>query len=163
MDTSPSEELELRKLMALGLQQLRSKSDYSITSPESIKYNCIAWAAEGESCKMNRIWDPDGFYWPKDVERQPYLPFYIQAFESEGFRVCKDRDGNCEEVERIVLFLGNENCVWHAARQLSSGKWTSKLGKKWEDIEHRTPELMNCNEYGEATVYMSRKRPKIGN
>jgi hypothetical protein len=42
----------------------------------------------------------------------------------------------------------------HAARQLPSGRWTSKIGVL-EDIEHSLRDLEG-DEYGTATVLMKR-------
>jgi hypothetical protein len=43
----------------------------------------------------------------------------------------------------------------HAARQLSSGWWTSKLGPSL-DIEHATPEAVAGGVYGVVAVILSR-------
>ena len=43
----------------------------------------------------------------------------------------------------------------HAARQLPTGKWTSKLGKG-KDIEHDTPEDVAGGLYGELQEIMKR-------
>lgn len=43
----------------------------------------------------------------------------------------------------------------HAARQLSSGAWTSKLGKD-VDIEHDTPDDVAGGLYGEVVQLMRR-------
>jgi hypothetical protein len=44
----------------------------------------------------------------------------------------------------------------HAARQLSNGCWTSKLGKL-NDIQHGTPESIEGTEYGIVYCFMKRK------
>jgi hypothetical protein len=46
----------------------------------------------------------------------------------------------------------------HAARQLPSGKWTSKLGKG-EDIEHDSPYDVGGGVYGEVMQVMKRAVP----
>jgi len=43
----------------------------------------------------------------------------------------------------------------HAARQLSSGQWTSKLGRS-EGIEHDTPDDVAGGFYGEVVQFMKR-------
>ena len=45
----------------------------------------------------------------------------------------------------------------HAALQLGSGIWTSKLGTG-EDIEHDAPENLAGPCYGHVTAFMKRKR-----
>jgi hypothetical protein len=42
----------------------------------------------------------------------------------------------------------------HAARQLLSGKWTSKLGR-WQDVEHELEGLV-CDRYGTVKQVMKR-------
>ena len=46
----------------------------------------------------------------------------------------------------------------HAARQLLSGKWTSKLGKS-VDIEHDTTDVVARGLYGEVVQIMKRAIP----
>ena len=43
----------------------------------------------------------------------------------------------------------------HVARQLTNGKWTSKLGR-CEDIEHDTPDDVADGVYGEVMQFMQR-------
>ena len=62
-------------------------------------------------------------------------------------------------IEKVALF-GSGFLYSHAARQLSTGKWTSKLGKA-EDIEHDSPDDVAGGVYGEVVQFMKRaiKRP----
>ena len=111
---------------------LRS-SGYRITSPESPEYNCIAWAAQD----TERWWWPDPFdtyYWPQGVSRQETVAAFVQAYAELGFIRC---ESNAFEpgVEKIAIYVDSSGKPTHAARQLPSGKWTSKLGES-EDIEH---------------------------
>lgn len=48
----------------------------------------------------------------------------------------------------------------HAARQLASGRWTSKLGKL-EDIDHALHDLEGML-YGAVVLFMKRPRPAAG-
>jgi hypothetical protein len=45
--------------------------------------------------------------------------------------------------------------VKHAARQLPTGRWTSKLGKA-VDIEHDTPEGVTGPVYGAVVKFLRR-------
>jgi hypothetical protein len=58
-----------------------------------------------------------------------------------------------------VALYGTALTYTHAARQLPTGKWTSKLGKG-EDIEHDTPEDVAGGVYGDVMQIM--KRPVSG-
>jgi hypothetical protein len=81
-----------------------------------------------------------------------------QAYETLGFRVCFStalEDG----LEKIAIYGKTQNGIafaTHAARQLQSGEWTSKLGD-YEDITHH--DLRDVNGlYGEPMIYMERRR-----
>jgi hypothetical protein len=130
------------------------RSDYAITSPTTPEYNCIAWAA-GDN---ERWWWPDSMniaYWPRQVQRVETIEAFIRAYETLGYAVCATPDYE-EGFEKIAIYEKNGRPT-HAARQLSSGHWTSKLGKL-EDIEHTTVDNLMGLEYGAAAVLM--KRPK---
>jgi hypothetical protein len=81
----------------------------------------------------------------------------MAIFRLEGFKKCESpapEDG----FEKIVLYA--KYGIWrHAARQLPSGKWASKLGED-EDIEHDDPECLCGNSYGDVYCYMKRPYPK---
>ena len=127
-------------------------SGYKISSPRDYHYNCIAWAAKNDA----KWWWPDpqniGF-WPAEVPREVTLECFISAFESLGFSICDSQDFE-EGYEKIAIFTDSRDIPTHAARQLSSGKWTSKLGRL-EDIEH---ELMGVAgvAYGKISVLLRR-------
>lgn len=131
---------------------------YRITSPATKRYNCVAWAA-GENTFW---WWPNPYsYWPRRVPRQEHVTAFVCAFETLGYTRCGD--GTLEhEFEKIALF--GKTCdsgvikPTHAARQLESGRWTSKLGRD-EDIEHLCPEDLNGPGYGEVVQFMRRPRP----
>ena len=124
------------------------------TSLRTPDYNCIAWAA-GEN---SRWWWPDFqyvCYWPDNLARgDESILNFIKLFEGLGYFVCED--GHLEdEFEKVVLYA-NGDSVKHAARQLPSGKWTSKLGSNI-DIEH-TLEGLECPFYGQIIQFMKRSR-----
>lgn len=64
-------------------------------------------------------------------------------------------DASLEQGFEKVALYGSGAEYTHAARQLPSGKWTSKLGKA-EDIEHDTPEDVAGGLYGELIEIMTR-------
>jgi hypothetical protein len=75
------------------------------------------------------------------------------AFRALGYEPCAD--GHPEAGYEKVALYGNTTFYTHAARQLPSGKWTSKLGP-FEDIEHDTPDDVAGGVYGEVMVFMRR-------
>jgi len=129
-------------------------TEYYIASPRTVEYNCIAWATgDTEAC-----WWPDRLnigYWPPRVPRQETLEAFIRAFETLGYITCDVAEYE-EGFEKIAIYLDASGKPTHVSRQLSSDRWTSKLGKL-EDIEHDF-DALSGSIYGCVKVVM--KRPK---
>lgn len=151
------EEIQLINLFP----KLETDADFKVTSPQTTNYNCIAWAyyhndrwmwPGGQEFKIC-----DGFhYWPNDVEDSTDVTAFIKAFEKTGYSICDD----CSfEVgyRKIALYVkkGTSECT-HAARQLSNGKWTSKIGRL-NDIQHGNPYTIEGSAYGEVYCIMKRE------
>jgi len=129
------------------------KTHYKITSPETVEYNCIAWAA-GE---MDCWWWPDSMetkFWPIEVKREDTLESFVKAFETLSYSVCKSPAYE-NGFEKIAIYSDNNGKPTHAARQLNSGFWTSKLGSSF-DIEHGFEGVSDSDAYGEISVIMKR-------
>ena len=127
-------------------------TQFKITSPPSNFYNCIAWAYGRSDIK---IWPNAirGYLWPADIPRTETIEAFVQLFESQGFSICDDSllvPGH----EKIAIFADANKIPQHAAKQLSNGRWSSKLGKL-EDIEHEISGVEE-SEYGTAVVFMVR-------
>jgi hypothetical protein len=124
---------------------------FEIKSPKDDHYNCIAWAA-GD----NRRWwwpDADGEdAWPAGVARVETLDAFRDAFASLGYEACDD--GQLEAGYEKIALYALAGVPKHAARQLPSGRWTSKLGQR-EDIEHGLEDLTGT-EYGAVVLVMKR-------
>ena len=131
------------------------RGGYQVTSPPDRDYNCIAWAV-GDA--TNWWWpgtDLAEEYWPPDVTREVTLVAFQAAFASVGFSVCSDEEPE-SEWEKIALFADALGKPTHAARQLSAGRWTSKLGRA-QDIEHDLHDL-GGEVYGSVVLLMRRPR-----
>ncbi|MBN7814210.1 DUF7689 domain-containing protein [Algoriphagus pacificus] len=127
------------------------REPFLITSPQTISYNCIAWAF-GDDSKW--YW-PDStniYYWPEEVPREVTIDAFKALFATKGFQEC-DNDVLEMGVEKIVIYT-KEGIVTHAAKQLQNGLWSSKLGQQ-NDVSH-TINSMEDGGYGNATVFMSR-------
>jgi hypothetical protein len=134
----------------------------TITSNPSMDYNCFAWAA---GASRNDEWWDSYNYWPSGVEPRETLEAYIQAYGTIGYRVC-DSQALETGFEKISIYVKNGQPT-HAARQLPSGRWTSKLGTL-KDIEHDFSDNFYIEEieinygqlaeinYGQLAVIMKR-------
>jgi hypothetical protein len=127
-------------------------ANHRLTSPESNDYNCIAWAADD----IGNWWQP-GVYWPIPVDPEETSLSALQAmFTFLGYEPCAS--GALESGFIKVALYSAGKFYTHAARQLPSGKWTSKLGKG-EDIEHDSPDDVAGGIYGDVALYMMRPTP----
>ena len=146
------------------LPGLRS-SEFSITSPPTDDYNCIAWAV-GETA---RWWSPiddddDDHYWPAGLPRYSEdAPVSVEdvasALAMVGFTECQGAEAE-DGYEKIAIFA-DEDEFTHVARQLPTDRWTSKLGESW-DIEHELEAVAGTQSpwrsfrYGEIVLIMRR-------
>lgn len=138
---------------------LRYDNHFEVTSPIDPSYNCIAWAYQ---IKGRWMWPPAGVpvsldavtYWPDD-NASTNVEKFVDAFRQKGYEICDDALFE-EGYRKIALYVspGTNNCT-HAARQLSNGFWTSKLGSEY-DIQHSTPKEIEGRWYGEVYCYMKK-------
>jgi len=121
------------------------------TSPNDVRYNCIAWAA-GD---VQHFWWPlNGGFWPASVARVLDLATFVDAYATLGYTPCGN--GSFEiGTEKIAIYCASNGEPTHAARQIDSGLWTSKLGQSW-DIEHSTPSGVEGPLYGSTTQFLGR-------
>jgi hypothetical protein len=144
--------------MSVHLQALfpgLQSSPFAVTSPADDKYNCIAWAAND----LIHWWWPAGDAptkdWPHSVARELTLDAFNAAFATLGY--VGGADESVESgMEKVALFADATGTPTHAARQLISGRWTSKLGEA-EDIEHELRALEG-EIYGSVAVILKRPR-----
>ncbi len=126
---------------------------FRITSPANAKYNCIAWAAEDAS----NWWWPHGdsppVIWPPVAARELTLDAFATAFRTLGYVTGEDESLE-SGVEKVALFADLAGKPTHAARQLTSGRWTSKLGQA-EDVEHELRALEG-EIYGAVALILKR-------
>ncbi len=125
-------------------------SSYKLTSPKTRSYNCIAWAAGDPS----RWWWPAlPAYWPPGVMRECTMAAFIHAYGTLGYTPCDD--GGVEiGYEKVAIYVDSNGVPTHAARQLSNGHWTSKLGGL-EDIQHELGGIEGTS-YGRVGQHLRR-------
>jgi hypothetical protein len=126
---------------------------YSLESPRTPNYNCVAWAA-GVS---DRPWWPISqrpYYWPEEPRIESLLAF-ISAFQILGYQVCENSNSELA-FEKVAIYVDEDEIPTHMARQLSSGDWTSKCGDL-EDIIHTLEGLEGqYPAYGKVACVMKR-------
>jgi len=145
-------------------------NSFKLSSKKNINYNCIAWAASVQ----NEFWWPevepynlDGvkYNWPFDIVNSDKLIYFIELFHHLGYsQFCSNINNEHPEYRKIALFIkysnkktSINNCVCtHAARQLSNGLWTSKLGPQ-EDIQNSDPYDLEGSHYGKLAVILKKK------
>jgi hypothetical protein len=125
---------------------------YELKSPQTRIYNCIAWAAK----ETHRRWWPIGGYWPLNVPREETVECFIMAFGTLEYEPCTNAKHE-KGFEKVAIYIDSSGTPTHMARQLESGRWTSKLGSL-EDIEHETLHEVEGDDYGRATKILRRRK-----
>lgn len=129
---------------------------YSVTSPRSDKYNCVAWVVRD----IRRWWSPedvDGYYWPWR-DKTEALGEYLRLFEHCGFSECSG--GDLEPGAEKIAVYGEDDIFDHVAFQLEDGTWSSKLGEL-SDVSHNTLSALTGAgffEYPPVLLFMRRDR-----
>jgi hypothetical protein len=130
---------------------------YKLTSPKAFGYNCVAWAV-GDT---KNFWDDfrirgkrvKGYFWPEGISADT-LEGWKAVFELHNYRECESESFE-PEFEKVAIYIYPNGDPSHVARQIGSGKWSSKLGLSF-DIEHETLDSLNGEEYGSVGVIMQR-------
>lgn len=126
------------------------------TSPPTVEYNCIAWAADDND---NWWWPVGGYYWPATTPAEETIDAFVAAFNTLGYAPCED--GALEAgFEKVAIYATAAGTPTHMARQLASGAWTSKLGMDI-DIEHSALRAVEGGLYGTAVKFLKRARRLI--
>lgn len=122
------------------------------TSNPTWEYNCLSWSVHRSDVW---IWPDigDQFSWPPDMVRGNTIATFRAFFERIGF--VESNSGALEQgIEKIALYARG-SAPEHFARQLASGKWTSKLSGAI-DIEHDSLTVLEDGDYGRVQLIMAR-------
>lgn len=125
--------------------------DYKVTSSKDFRYNCFAFTLDD----TKRIWDPVPYadkYWPPGIPREPLLKAVLAMYSSFGYSICSS--GEIETGFQKVAIYVKDGQPKHAAKQLTNGRWASKIGPH-VDFEHPLDPL-NGGWYGNVE-YILRK------
>jgi hypothetical protein len=93
-------------------------------------------------------------FWPSEAPREETVDAFISAFATLKYIPCDNADPE-PGFEKIALYTSPDGKPTHAARQLRTGKWASKLGQL-HDIEHTTLSAIEGGHYGVAAVFLKR-------
>jgi len=90
-------------------------------------------------CDNSQWWWPRRGFWPCAVNpNDSVLDAFEALFSEQGWTETDDRTLETG-FAKIALYAKND-VITHAARQLPTGEWTSKLGKH-VDLAHKIDEL----------------------
>ena len=90
-----------------------SLADFSVTSPQDLRYNCVAWAVGTDE---GWWWPTPGFEWPFNRLEDEELATFTTAFNTLGYERCAD--GTLEDgFEKIAIYQSTSGEVSHVARQ----------------------------------------------
>jgi hypothetical protein len=135
-----------------------TSSGYVQTSVPDDGYNCIAWAA-GDPTRWWGVLPDD--YWPDGVPRLWTVAACVRAFAT--LRYTPGATDQVEAgIEKVAIYGLQNGELTHAAKQLSGGQWSSKLGTDL-DISHTLAGL-GGGIYGEVAILLARTtamRPKM--
>jgi hypothetical protein len=102
-------------------------------------------------------WWPDDLnlsFWPHGAPRELTPQAFEAAYGLVGYQRCAD--GALEPgFQKIAIFVSTDSRPTHAARQLPTGEWTSKLGSL-EDITHVALDGVAGEEYGTVAFFLRR-------
>lgn len=132
-------------------------SSWEPQSPSNPSYNCFAWAA-----RESDFWvEPPGTApfacWPGDLPDWLTVNNYARAYAKLGFEDCETPDLEVG-IEKIAIFGDKDDMATHAARQLPTGRWTSKWGRSI-DFEHDLDTLDGDPAVGKISRVMQRPLP----
>ncbi|CAN5126509.1 hypothetical protein BH20ACI1_BH20ACI1_27800 [soil metagenome] len=139
--------------------------EFEITSPFDPKYNCIAHAAEDD---RKWWWAVDAemagndVFWFNNIPTQVTLENFILAFGKLDYKPCENAELE-KGLEKVAVYVSAKADFYnpvetptHMARQLSNGKWTSKLGQD-VDITHNTLQNIEGKTYGIVKQILKRR------
>jgi hypothetical protein len=94
-------------------------------------------------------------FWPPKVPREETVSAFAAAFATIGY--SPSDDGAVEiGFEKIALYVDRLGAPTHAARQLSDGRWTSKLGKDIDIAHTGLNDFPPHCSYGIVVAYFKR-------
>lgn len=135
--------------------KLEADPNFKLTSAQTYRYNCIAYAMGMEDRWVDTLNVP--WHWWPPVKKDMSLDCLITAFEYLGFEACGMDDSIENDYDKVVLYQKNNE--WrHAARVLEANKYHSKFGESF-DGTHSNGDVLEI-KYGTPYQVMKRSREK---
>lgn len=123
---------------------------FSITSPETSQYNCVAWVL-GDT---EHWWEADEDYlWLDNLNFDNTLSTMQSFFQNFGFEAVNKTNFK-NGIEKIALFSEDGIYCSHVAKQISPKLWTSKLGISY-DVSHSLIS-MEKGIYGDVVMILQK-------
>lgn len=155
--------IEIKEAFYSPFPRLRGDKLFKITSPETDRYNCIAWAMGFDDRWVDCCPHIEGHWWPPIGVCDLAPNSLLKAFEYMKFTKCEgcaSEDG----YEKVALYMidtnfetGEKGPIWtHASRVLSEFECHSKRGASF-DIHHRNGDVFEGSSYGSIYAYMKRR------
>jgi len=133
------------------------QENYRVTSAADGSYNGMAYAAD----RTDYPWWPvepgtTGVCWPEAAAVEETVDAFVAAFATLGYVVCAGPELEAGS-EKIAIYADSSGVPKHAARQLPTGAWASKLGDL-QDIEHKSLADLEGDAYGRAVRFLIRQQ-----
>lgn len=148
---------DVEKIEDVHFPELKGGNGYEVKSPATIEYNCLSWALGINWTRYDPEPECAGYYWFPGIDREWSLKAISQTLEKHGYGICDSSDLE-DGFEKVAIYIDASDTPAHFARQLPTGKWTSKIGDL-NDIEHDTLECLATPDYGKPQLVMKRPRP----
>ena len=134
-----------------------NQHDLVLTSEKDDNYNCIAWAGDVTTDWWGPGYSPTGLVasWPRDLPQTLSIGTFEERFQRLGYRRTRS---SCllRGFTKVAIYVDERTGeVTHMARQLASGRWTSKLGRSF-DVEHGKADVFRNSDYGRPGLYMKK-------
>jgi hypothetical protein len=151
---------DIQKIEDVHFPALKGGKGYEPKSKATIEYNCLAWALGIDWTRYDPAPHCPGYYWFPNVEREWTLKAIRKLVEFHDYKVCDSYELE-DAYEKVVFYIDDDGVPQHFARQLSNGKWTSKLGEL-NDIEHDSLDSLIVPDYGKPQLVLKRRRREGG-
>ena len=143
---------------------LASDPSFSIQSPCTEEYNCIAWAMGFDDRWVDASADDyvHKKWWPENVEKDWTQETLVKAFEKLGFEICDNgiMEPGFDKVALYSALQSDGSVKWtHAARIVRNNIYHSKIGNLF-DVYHSGGCVFADTTYGTVYKFMRREISK---